>query len=335
MHRASIACVPSSSRTAALPARVLVILTAAGSVSLAVGCGGSETDPAAPSAEDSPRGHGDGLREASAPPIEGEARDDDGFRVDGTRGRLSHYQAQTGIQGRAEELAECYEQRAPGDFIGGEVLIALDVQPDGSVGEARIAKSDLGSWEVEDCLLDEAGAIEFDPPDGGATTVSVPVAFEGLGTVERWDEARAEAELEAPPHEPPPEKPDAGNESRIEGGAHARAGATGGAGRGSPAASPAAAEDGGDGEDDSPASKREDLEECSAEAEASPPPGLRVTLYVRRGGAVASAGFSAEGGVDRAWASCARSRIGDWRLSRPEDAASAAAKVEFALPSPR
>jgi hypothetical protein len=60
-----------------------------------------------------------------------------------------------------------------------------------------MSKSDLGSWAMEQCMLDIARKISFASPKGGPEAeFTVPLSFSPTRSVSWWDQARAETEVQ-------------------------------------------------------------------------------------------------------------------------------------------
>lgn len=79
----------------------------------------------------------------------------------------------------AAQVQHCYEQQLvhePG--LQGRVVLSFTISPTGTVSEAAIASSTLGSRPVEECITRQARRWLFPTPQGGGTvTVSYPVAL--------------------------------------------------------------------------------------------------------------------------------------------------------------
>ncbi len=52
-------------------------------------------------------------------------------------------------------------------YLSGDVIVELAVAETGRVAYAGVARSDLGSWVIEDCLVETAGFLAFPRPQGG------------------------------------------------------------------------------------------------------------------------------------------------------------------------
>jgi TonB family protein len=136
--------------------------------------------------------------------------DDDGVEIEGLRGHLTPQQIEAGVAPHSAALSGCHTSRSKKRrYLGGQVEIAWTVARDGAVRSAQIKQSDLGSWEIERCLLDIARGMRFALPKGGEADFSVPFDFGAQQGVRWWDEERADREvaerldaLEACPDQP-------------------------------------------------------------------------------------------------------------------------------------
>lgn len=167
----------------------------------ALACGGSEKTAAdEPAAEPIDIGDERGGYRASAPPdVE---NDDDGLQVEGLRGRLDPHDIDRGVQPASADIARCFSSQSRRKrFLGGHVELAFVVARDGSVKKVQIARSDLGAWPVEKCLLETAAAMQFPEPEGGkAAEFSLPLDFPARRRVHWLSDEQGEtevAELEA------------------------------------------------------------------------------------------------------------------------------------------
>ena len=64
---------------------------------------------------------------------------------------------EAGLEPHKEDLGACYTARVgKRTWLGGKVSIHWDISKDGTVTAVKLAESDLGSWEIEKCLLETA-----------------------------------------------------------------------------------------------------------------------------------------------------------------------------------
>jgi TonB family protein len=87
------------------------------------------------------------------------------------------------IQRHQSEIKFCYEaelQRDPS--LGGKVAVAWTIDPGGSVSEAAVSESSMGSAAVERCILDRLRRWRFpEPRGGGVVAVTFPWIFKAAG----------------------------------------------------------------------------------------------------------------------------------------------------------
>ncbi len=155
-----------------------------------VGCGGSDK-PAAQEPAPAP---------AAGAPSAGNT-DKDGLQVTGTRGVLQNEQIHAGLSPHAIALEACYKDALKQrKFLGGRVLLEVQVGKAGQVTRAGIAEGDLGDWPAERCLVDEASKMTFAKPTGGDGTAQfkVPLDFTSdQPALEEWSEAQVAGAVQA------------------------------------------------------------------------------------------------------------------------------------------
>jgi hypothetical protein len=151
---------------------------------LAAACGGADRPVAGPEPAE------------TAPPRSARVADedpDDGLEVQSTRGRMERADIEAGLAPHARALQDCYLARIGKQrWLGGTVELRWDVAGDGVLRGARVVRSDLGSWPVEQCMLEVARQITFAAPRGGDADFRVPFELSGgRGGVVWWDEEMA------------------------------------------------------------------------------------------------------------------------------------------------
>ncbi len=155
-------------------------------VVLAVGCGGkSKTEaPEAPdesgdrtsesllSADFNPS---DRTRESVAPELE---QGGDDLQVEGAKGHLSNYEVRKVVKRHWKGMKRCFlNESRNARYIGGAVELQYYVSPKGSVKEVYMTSTDLGSWGVERCIVEEAKQMKFRAPGGTGTDFTLPMEF--------------------------------------------------------------------------------------------------------------------------------------------------------------
>ncbi|MGK0358344.1 MAG: hypothetical protein ACI9U2_000628 [Bradymonadia bacterium] len=101
--------------------------------------------------------------DAESPPPQ---RRDDGMAVEGLLGSLDDDQVFDVINQQMAGFNNCFG-RSEGSFVSGEVQLSFVVAPTGRVSSVHVSESDLGSWKVEDCLVQTGSFLEFPQPQGG------------------------------------------------------------------------------------------------------------------------------------------------------------------------
>jgi TonB family protein len=87
------------------------------------------------------------------------------------------------IQRHASEIKFCYEQslqKSPG--LAGKVSMAWTIEASGTVQEANVAESSIGSAEVEKCMSERIRRWKFpEPRGGGVVDITFPWNFKPAG----------------------------------------------------------------------------------------------------------------------------------------------------------
>jgi len=111
---------------------------------------------------------------------EGKEWSGSGTDIHGALGTLGQAAIQNGINAHLPKAIDCFSQRfqaAP--YLGGRVELEFRVATDGQVKWVRIQHSDLGSLEVEQCVVKQMRSARFEAPDGGEVEFSMPLDFGG------------------------------------------------------------------------------------------------------------------------------------------------------------
>ncbi len=223
--------------------------------------------------------------------------------VKGTIGVLGDEDIAETFRARWTEVTRCLRESAPRlPYLVGKVELKFRVDASGAPAAVHVQRSDLGHYAAERCLLEVAGSLRFPPPRGGGDAeFSYPIEYrparasmaaleldgDPIGpTLER--NVKALDWCRVPPDKAPPPPPKHSARRRR----HDRAWV--------------------------PPPPRGPLRPI--------PRHLRMTLYVKGGGKVVTAGLSADGPLDPALASCLVTSAGLWRLDDPP---SRVAKVSF------
>lgn len=252
-------------------------------LSVLVACGSSPPPPEKP-VEPPPK-------KATRVVVEDETDDapEEGVTFVRTKGSITREAIEAGLAPHQTALAECYTTKVgKRRWLGGHVVLQWNVSADGTLTSVKLIESNLGSWAVEQCLLDIAWSAEFGKPNGGKVDFTVPLDFSAKGSTAQWDEDQAlravggqlaslddcdDFEIEPKNGKKKPKKK----------------------------APPAPAD---------PAEKPARPEK--------PPSNVTMTLYVGPGGKLQSIGFSsATTEVGQKWSACAEQAAKAWRLPDP------------------
>lgn len=253
-----------------------------------VACGGGGSKPVEKPIEEQPK-------RVTRVPIEDESQEPGGEDTDvtftKTKGSITKEQIENGLAPHSTALAECYTTRVgKRRWLGGHVVLQWNMEADGKIASVKLTESNLGSWAIEQCMLDIAWSASFGKPSGGKVDFFVPLDFSAKGGTAIWDEDQALRaiggqlailddcdDFEFEP-KPPPKK-----------------------GRKAPKKAPPKA----------------DADEKPARPEKAPS-NVTMTLYVGPGGKLQSVGFaSSTTEVGPKWSACAEKAATSWRLPDP------------------
>ncbi len=210
-----------------------------------------------------------------------------------TKGSISKDAIQAGLEPHQTALAECYTQKVgKRRWLGGHVVLKWWLKADGKVTSVKLVESNLGSWSVEQCLLDVAWTASFGKPSGGDVDFTVPLDFSAKGNPAIWDEEQALRAVGGQlavlddcndfEFEPKPVKATKKSKAKKK-----------------------------------PPPKTPDPDEKPARPE-KPPSNVTMTLYVGPGGKLQSIGFSSSTTeVGQKWSACAEKAANSWRLPDP------------------
>jgi hypothetical protein len=101
------------------------------------------------------------------------------IRVEDGLGSLDPALVQHAIEAAGPDLQACYQNGSGGlRYVGGHVEVVVRVDRAGHIKRALVEASDLGSWEVERCLLGVAHKLPLPRPKGGDGVVRIPLDFQ-------------------------------------------------------------------------------------------------------------------------------------------------------------
>lgn len=260
---------------------------------LAAACGSSAPKPAppAPVVEQKP------TRITTEDESKEPDAQEEGVTFTKTKGAMSKEAIEAGLAPHTQAMSDCYMQKVgKRKWLGGHIVLHWDIQADGTISSVKMQESDLGSWEIEKCLLDIAWTATFEKPAGGDADFTVPLEFAAPRGTQIWDEDKALravggqlAALEEC------DNPDKAAEPKGKGGHKKKAPA-----KKKPKAKPA----------DEPA--------VASRPEPRPPSNVVVTVYVGPMGKAQSVGFSSmTSELGDKWTACATQAAMGWRLPDP------------------
>lgn len=259
-------------------------------LAVVVGACGSSPSPVEKPVEEAPK-------KVNRVPIEDESEtgeaEEDGVTFVRTKGSISKEAIENGLAPHSVALADCYMSKVgKRRWLGGRVVLQWNLKGDGTVTSVKLVESNLGSWVIEQCMLDIAWSASFGKPSGGDVDFTVPLDFSAKGAAAIWDEDQALRAIGGQlailddcddfEFEPKPVKP-AKKAKKA------------------PAKKAPAA----------------DTDERPARPEKAPS-NVTMTLYVGPGGTLQSLGFSsATTEVGPKWSACAEKAASSWRLPDP------------------
>jgi hypothetical protein len=133
---------------------------------------------------------------SSVPDVGDDDDSGDGISITGLKGHLDPYDIQEAVAPHSTALATCFKKKAKKEhYLGGQVILSFTVARDGSVKSVRNTRSSVGSWQVEDCLLQESMTMTFKKPKGGEADFTLPLDFDARRPANWWSEDKAEMEV--------------------------------------------------------------------------------------------------------------------------------------------
>ena len=167
------------------------LLMTLGCVAALAGCGGADKSSAGPSQPDDDDAERSGQRRVGIPDADDD--DDDELQIEGLRGRLSAQDIDAGIKPHKGDLTDCWTTRVKRTtHIGGKVELKWEIARDGSVKWVQVTESDLGSWQIEKCLIEVSMRMSFVKPKGGEVDFTLPLEFPATREVLWWSADKGE-----------------------------------------------------------------------------------------------------------------------------------------------
>ena len=111
-------------------------------------------------------------------PLADEDKVNDGLELEGVKGRLHPADIANTLNPKQPKFVRCFEKKwREQPHTGGKIQMAFTVKRDGHIKRVVVENSDLGSWEVEECVLRHASSVVFPRPTGGEADFKLPIEF--------------------------------------------------------------------------------------------------------------------------------------------------------------
>lgn len=121
----------------------------------------------------------------------------DGMQVEGALGTMDQSAVQAGMSRPMLEITSCFDSRQRTQpYLGGRASLQFRITRDGKVKTVRLQESNLGSMELERCILAAARGATFERPRGGEAEFGYSVEFQGRIQPVPWDPGMVRTELD-------------------------------------------------------------------------------------------------------------------------------------------
>lgn len=119
-------------------------------------------------------------RKKPAKPTPAPAQAED-MAIEGIAGQLDAPAVLSVLEKHKAQLKKCYEDVSSRlRFLSGHIEIKLFIGTDGKARHVITQKSNLGSYEVEKCLVDSLGNVDYPAAKGGLGEITYPMDFAGM-----------------------------------------------------------------------------------------------------------------------------------------------------------
>lgn len=81
------------------------------------------------------------------------------------------------LRATAQSAQGCYNRALRNSEVSGTMTVAVQVGPSGSVCSASLANDTVHSNEIASCVLGRFRGKSFPPPQGGCSTLQIPITF--------------------------------------------------------------------------------------------------------------------------------------------------------------
>lgn len=107
--------------------------------------------------------------------------------VEGIAGQLDAPACERVLEQAKPDLKKCYDEVASRMyFLSGHIELKLFIGTDGKAKRIITQKSNVGSYEVEHCLVQTLQKIEYPAAKGGLGEITYPMDFAGRGPLGVW-----------------------------------------------------------------------------------------------------------------------------------------------------
>jgi hypothetical protein len=132
------------------------------------------------------------FRPGEAPGDDDDDDDSDGVEVEGMMGTLDQSDVSQVFDDHQDAVTRCYNDVVGAQYyVAGSLGLSARVGHDGAVETVMVASSDLGSYQIESCILGVVRSMRFPHPEGGpAANISYTYTFSPRYTVEAWDPSK-------------------------------------------------------------------------------------------------------------------------------------------------
>lgn len=117
--------------------------------------------------------------------------------IEGIAGQLDAPACERVLQKSQPDLKKCYEDVASRMiFLSGHIELKLFIGTDGKAKRVITQKSNVGSYEVEHCLMQTLAKIDYPPAKGGLGEITYPMDFAGRMPLGSWGAEQVAEQLD-------------------------------------------------------------------------------------------------------------------------------------------
>lgn len=132
-------------------------------------------------------------------PLDVSNEKDDGMQVEGLMGTLDPQQIQNALNSALPGASRCYyNETRIHPYVGGTMTMKFVVKRDGMVKSVHATESNVGSYDIETCVIERLAKVQFDKPRGGGNAeFTYPLSFPARMSVQEWDSSQVDATMKA------------------------------------------------------------------------------------------------------------------------------------------